>query len=89
MFSLSFPFKKTNGIIKQKDKSKLAEKIADFVQWTVLELDFELPEKITQIKTTKHSQVTFSYKEKNWQPEYLTRERLREEISKKENKIYG
>ena len=71
----------------QKDKPKLAEQIADYVQWTRLETDFELPEKITNIKTTRHSQVSFSYKEKNWQAEYLTRERLKSEIEKKESKI--
>lgn len=73
----------------QKDKPKLAEQIADYVQWTRLEADFELPEKITNIKTTRHSQVSFSYKEKNWQAEYLTRERLKSEIEKKESKILG
>ena len=73
----------------QKDKPKLAEQIADYVQWIRLETDFELPEKITNIKTTRHSQVSFSYKEKNWQAEYLTRERLKSEIEKKESKILG
>ncbi|MCO6163030.1 hypothetical protein [Flavobacterium sp. NRK F7] len=73
----------------QREKPKLAEKIADYVQWTRLEKDFELPEKITNIKTTRHSQVSFSYKEKNWQAEYLTRERLKLEIEKKESKILG
>ena len=72
-----------------KDKPKLAEQIADYVQWTRLETDFELPEKITNIKTTRHSQISFSYKEKNWQAEYLTRERLKSEIGKKESKISG
>ena len=73
----------------QKDKPKLAEQIADYVQWTRLKSDFELPEKITKIRTTKHSQVSFSYKEKNWQAEYLKRERLKTEIQKKETKISG
>lgn len=73
----------------QNDKSKLAEQIADYVQWTRLEKDFELPEKITKIRTTSHSQVSFSYKEKNWQSEYLTRERLKTAIQKKESKILG
>jgi hypothetical protein len=72
---------------KQKDKPKLAENIADFVRWTVLGLEFELPEKITWIKTSNHSQVSFTYKEKKWQAEYLTRERLNVEILKKESKI--
>lgn len=73
----------------QKDKPKLAEQIADFVQWSRLETDFELPEKITNIKTTIHSKVSFSYDEKNWQAQYLTRERLKSEIEKKECKILG
>jgi len=73
----------------QKDKPKLAEQIADYVQLTILNNDFELPCEITSIKTTKHSQVSFSYKEKNWQAGYLTRERLKAEIEKKESKILG
>jgi hypothetical protein len=71
----------------QNDKRELAEQIADYVQWTRLEKDFKLPEKITNIKTTIHSQVSFSYIEKNWRAEYLTRERLKLEIEKKESKI--
>jgi hypothetical protein len=74
---------------KQSKKSELAEKIADMVQWTRLETEFELPEFITCIKTSKHSQVSFSYKEKNWQAEYLTKERLEQEVRKKETKISG
>lgn len=73
----------------QKNKLILAKQIADYVQCTRLETDFDLPEKITRIRTTKHTQVSFSYNEKNWQAEYLTRERLKKEIEKKETKIYG
>lgn len=72
---------------KQSEKSELAEKIADMVQWTRLEMEFELPEFVTRIKTGKHSQVSFSYKEKNWQAEYLTKDRLLQEVKKKESKI--
>lgn len=72
---------------KQSEKLVLAERIADMVQWTRLGIEFELPEYITRIKTTKSSQVTFSYKEKSWQAEYLSKERLQEEVSKKETKI--
>ncbi len=74
---------------KQTEKAELAEKIADFVQWTRIETEIDLPEYITGIRTTRHSQVSFSYKEKNWQAEYLTRERLKKEILKKETKISG
>lgn len=76
-------------IYSQKDKPKLAEQIADCVHLTILKKDFELPEKITRIRTTKHSKVSFSYMEKNWQGEYLTKERLKTEIEKKETKISG
>lgn len=72
---------------KQSEKLVLAERIADMVQWTRFGIEFELPEYITRIKTTKSSQVSFSYKEKSWQAEYLSKERLQEEVSKKETKI--
>ncbi|MHA7060012.1 hypothetical protein ACWGOQ_0022485 [Aquimarina sp. M1] len=52
-------------------------------------MEVELPEYITRTKTTRHSQVSLSYQEKNWQAEYLTKERLLEEVQKKENKISG
>ena len=74
---------------KRNEKAELAENIADFVQWTRMETEFGLPDYITGIRTTKHSQVSFSYKEKDWQSEYLTRERLKQEILKKESKISG
>lgn len=73
----------------QKNKPKLAEQIADYIQWTRLKIDFELPKEITKIKLMRHSQVSFSYKEENWQSKYLTRERLKIEIEKKEAKILG
>jgi hypothetical protein len=72
---------------KQSEKSTLAEKIADLVQWKILEMKFDLPEQITRIKTSKHSQVSFSYKEKNGQAENLSKERLEQEVQKKESKI--
>ena len=65
----------------------MAEKIADFVQWTRKETEFDFPDYITGIRTTRHSQVSFSYKEKDWRAEYLTRDRLKQEILKKESKI--
>jgi len=72
---------------KQNEKAELAEKIADFVEWTRKETEFDFPDYITRIRTTRHSQVSFSYKEKDWQAEYLTRDRLKKEILKKESKI--
>jgi hypothetical protein len=72
---------------KQSEKSTVAENIADLVQWKILEMKFDLPEQITRIKTSKHSQVSFSYKEKNGQAENLSKERLEQEVQKKESKI--
>jgi hypothetical protein len=72
---------------KQSEKSYLAKKIAEFVQLTLKETKFEFPDFITGIRTTNHSQVSFSYKEKDGRAEYLTRERLKQEITKKESKI--
>ena len=74
---------------RQKDKPELAEKIADLVQWTMCGLEFDLPDQITEIRTSRHSQVSFTFKEKNWEADYLTRERLKVEILKKESKISG
>ena len=72
---------------KQSEKAELANKIADFVQWTRNETEFDFPDYIIGIRTTRHSQVSFSYKEKDWRAEYLTRDRLQQEILKKERKI--
>jgi hypothetical protein len=74
---------------KQNEKSILAERIADSVQFSILSYDFEMPDFITEIRTTKHSKVSFTYRESNWQSDYLTRERLKQEIEKKESKILG
>ena len=74
---------------RQKDKPKLAEKVADFVHWKMCGLNFNFPDKITEIRTDKHSQVSFTYAENNWQAAYLTKERLQAEIGKKEGKISG
>jgi hypothetical protein len=74
---------------KQNEKAALAEQIAESVQLTRLSSNFELPDFITQIRTAKHSKVSFTYRESNWQSGYLTRERLKQEITKKESKISG
>jgi hypothetical protein len=72
---------------KQSEKAQLAEEIVDMVHSKLQEMEFDLPEYITQIKTSKHSKVSFSYKEENWQAGYLSKERLQEEVLKKETKI--
>lgn len=74
---------------KQSEKAELAENIADFVQFIKSGHKFDLPDYITEIKTTIHSHVSFTYRERNWQSKYLTRERLKQEITKKEKKISG
>ncbi len=70
---------------KQNEKAELAEKIADLVQLTRIKSEFKYPDYITKIRTTEHSQVSFSYQEKNYQTRYLTKERLKKEIIKKVN----
>ncbi|EMY82273.1 hypothetical protein pgond44_03518 [Psychroflexus gondwanensis ACAM 44] len=72
---------------KQSEKAQLAEEIVDMVHSKLQEMEFDLPEYITQIKTSKHSKVSFSYKEENWQAGYLSKERLQEEVLKKEHKL--
>jgi len=72
---------------KQNEKAALAKEIADLVYACHLNKNFVLPEFINKIRTTKHSRITFNYSEKNWESKYLTRERLIEEIQKKEKKI--
>lgn len=73
----------------QNEKPGLAKEIADMVQLKRLGKEFQLLENITRIKTSKHSQVSFSYKEKNQQDNYLTKARLLQEVKKKEGKISG
>ncbi|MBA6316896.1 hypothetical protein [Cellulophaga baltica] len=84
----SISFKNDQFDYKQKDKPKLAEKIADYVHWTKNRIEFKLPNFITEITTTKHDQVSFWFDEENWNTaEYLSKERLHAEILKKEPKI--
>lgn len=49
--------------------------------------EFEKPKFINEVSLQKHSIVSFHFKEKNWQAPYLNKERLLEEIQKKETKI--
>lgn len=74
---------------KLKEKTELAEVIADLVDDIHSGNNNQIPNFITNIRTTKHSQITFNYHERNWQSEYLTKERLKQEIQKKERKIVG
>jgi len=98
IFESKYPNIKVHAIIsirndqfdyKQKDKASLAIKIADLVQSTRLQQEIEIPDFIVNIRTTIHSKVSFSYKEKNREVGYLTRNRLKQEILKKESKISG
>ena len=83
----SISFRNDKFDYKQKDKPKLAEKIADYIYWTKTGTQFKLPDFLTEITTNRHNQVSFWYDETNWNSEYLTRERLKTEILKKEPKI--
>ncbi|HAQ20035.1 MAG TPA: hypothetical protein DCR40_12515 [Prolixibacteraceae bacterium] len=72
---------------RKNEKADLAKEIADLVYAHQSNGSIVLPDFITKIRTTRHSQITFNYSEKNWESKYLTRERLKEEIQKKEQKI--
>lgn len=74
---------------RQSEKTELATIIADLVFNVHSGNNVQLPDFITNIRTTIHSQITFNYKEKKWQSEYLTKDRLNQEIQKKEKKIVG
>jgi hypothetical protein len=74
---------------KQNEKDELAELIADLVYSVKSKNKVELPSFVTGIRTTEHSLVSFDFDEKDWQSEYLTKERLKQEIEKKERKIKG
>lgn len=91
-----FPEDKVHGIIsivndkleyKQNKKKEMATEIAKYVNSVKNQIEIEKPNYIESVRTTIHSQISFSYSEKNWQREYLTRERLEEEIRKKETKL--
>jgi len=85
--SASVEFKNDKFEFTQKDKKLYATLIADLVYQINLGKYTELPDFISDIRIRKHSEVTFHFKEKNWQSELLTLERLKEEILKKEQKI--
>lgn len=72
---------------KQSQKKEMATEIANFVHCYKNQLKSQIPQYISSIKTTRHSKISFSYDEYNWQGPYLTKERLKEEIEKKERKI--
>jgi len=72
---------------KPHDKKSLAQQIASSVYNVQKQIAFDKPTFISSIRTTTHSQVSFSYKEKNWKGLYLTNERMLVDIQKKEEKV--
>jgi len=74
---------------KQSEKSDLANLIADLVYSARSGKAIQLPDFISNLRTTRHSKITFTYDERNWQSELLTKNRLEKEIKKKEKKIIG
>ena len=74
---------------KQKDKLKIAESIVELVKNIKEGNHIKYPEFISDIRTTIHSKITFSYQERNSNAENLSIERLKEAILKKESKIDG
>jgi len=72
---------------KQSQKRELAENIAQYIQSLIIDQERQKPDFIEDIKLMKHSNVSFNFDEKNWQGQYLTNERLKDEIKKKEAKL--
>lgn len=83
----SFEFCNDEFEFKQNEKKVLAAQIADVV-YRKLSGDYvELPDFLSEIRIQKHSKVSFSFKERNWQPQPLSLAKLELEIRKKEEKI--
>ena len=72
---------------KETDKRNLANEIVDYIYNLSKGIDENKPLFIFKVKLSVHSQISFSYNEKNWQGPYLTQTRLETEIRKKEQKI--
>lgn len=72
---------------KQNEKKQLATEIADFVYNYKYNLKATKPDFISEIRTTSHTQISFSYREKNSSSPYLTLDKLKSEVNKKERKI--
>lgn len=96
LYRKMFPEDKVHGIIsivddkleyKQSQKKEMATEIAKYVNCIKNQIKTEKPNYIANVRTTIHSQISFSYDEKNWQSGYLRKERLEEEIRKKETKL--
>jgi len=96
IYKKMFPEDKVHGIIsvnndnleyKQNEKKAIATEIANYVNCVKNQIKVEKPKYIEDVRTTIHSKVSFSYKEKNWQAEYLPKERLEEAIRNKEEKL--
>ena len=83
----SIEFREDKFKFKQEDKKRLATLIADVVYCILSGNYVELPNFLSEIKTQKHTKVSFSFKERNWQPKPLSLSRLESEIRKKEKKI--
>jgi hypothetical protein len=90
------PNDKVHGIVsivddkldyKQSQKKEIATEIAEYIYKVKNEIEAQKPSYISKVRTTIHSKISFSYKEKNWQAPYLNKERLEKEIRKKEAKI--
>ncbi|MHC5353374.1 hypothetical protein ACYSNX_04145 [Myroides sp. LJL115] len=72
---------------KQSEKKTIAIEIAKYVNCVKNSIEVEKPVFIENIKTTIHSQINFTYKEKEWQSGYLPKECLEDAIRKKETRL--
>jgi hypothetical protein len=96
IYKKKFPEDKVHVIIsvnndnleyKQNEKKAIATEIANYVNCVKNQIKVEKPKYIEDVRTTIHSKISFSYKEKNWEAEYLPKERLEEAIRNKEEKL--
>ncbi|WP_140485160.1 hypothetical protein [Flavobacterium sp. GSA192] len=72
---------------KETEKRNLATEIVEYIHNLSKGINENKPSFISKVKISIHSQISFSYNEKNWQGPYLTQTRLEKEIRKKERKI--
>lgn len=72
---------------KETEKRNLATEIVEYIYNLSKGINENKPSFISKVKMSIHSQISFSYNEKNWQGPYLTQTRLEKEIRKKERKI--
>jgi len=72
---------------KGTEKRRFANEIVEYIYNLSKGNSEDKPTFIAKVKLSAHSQISFSYNEKNWQGPNLSQSRLETEIRKKEKKI--